>query len=113
MNAKQIKAIELLAQADLTYIEIAEEVGVSVDALRRWRKREDFQAAVTKRCRDLLKESEALLYSAAFKQVKNNGSFQHIKLLLDRIERLEDKAEGRDSDGATVLFTWRPEGVGK
>lgn len=106
MNAKQIKAVELLAQADTTYIDIAEEIGCSVDALRKWRKQEVFQAAVTKRCRDLLKESEALLYSAALEQVKKSGSFQHIKILLDRIEKLEEIADGRGG-AYDVMFSFK------
>ena len=45
-NEYQNKAIELLAQGGQTYIEIAEECGISVDTLRNWRKEPEFQDAV-------------------------------------------------------------------
>jgi len=102
----QEKAIELLAEGGKTYIEVAEAVGISVDTLRRWRKDEDFQDAVRKRCRELLKEAEPDLYAAALQQVKKYGSHQHIKILLERIARLEDIAEGR-GPAYDVMFTWK------
>lgn len=102
----QIKAIELLAEGGKTYIEVAEAVGTSAETLRRWRKDEDFQEAVKKRCRELLKEAEPLLYAVALQQVKKHGSHQHIKILLERLNRLEDIAEGR-GPAYDVMFTWK------
>lgn len=101
------KAIELLAQGGKTYIEVAEEIGVSVDTLRRWRKEQDFQEQVRLRCRELLKEAEPFLYHAALTQIRHNGSHRHIKLLLDRLSRLEDIADGRRGTEYDVMFTWK------
>lgn len=105
-NEKQEMAIELLAEGGKTYIEIADAVGVDVGTLRTWRKDEEFQTSVRNRCRELLKESEAFLYNAALQQVKKNGSHPHIKLLLERLERLEDLADGRGPE-YNVMFTWK------
>lgn len=106
-NEYQNKAIELLAQGGQTYIEIAEECGISVDTLRNWRKEPEFQDAVKTRCRELLKEAEPFLYHSALQQIKKNGSHQHIKLMLDRLARLEDIAEGREEGSYPVMFTWK------
>ena len=105
-NEKQIKAIELLAEGGRKYMEIAENVGVSVDALRDWRKDPEFQAAVRDRCRDLLRETEPFLYRAALAEVSKSGSHQHIKLLLERLARLEDLASGV-GHAHDIMFTWR------
>jgi len=105
-SEQQEKAIELLAEGGRTYIEVSNLVGISNDTLLRWRKDEDFQDAVRKRCRELLKEMEAFLYDAAIKEIKKNGSYQHIKLLLERLGRLEDISEGR-GPAYDVMFTWK------
>lgn len=105
-NEKQLKAIELLAQGGLTYIDVAKIVDVDVGTLRTWRKDQDFQDEVRKACRDLLKEQESFLYNAALEQIRKSGSYQHIKLLLERLERLEDISEGR-GPAYDVMFTWK------
>ena len=102
----QYRAIEYLAHGDHNYIEIAEKCNISVDTLRDWRKEQEFQDAVQKRCRELLKEQESFLYKAALEQVKQSGSHQHIKLLLDRLGRLEDIADGVGPE-YNVMFTWK------
>lgn len=105
-NEKQINAIELLSEGGKTYIEIADLCGVSVDTVRNWRKDPDFQAEVQNRCRQLLKDAEPFLYKSALTQINKSGSYQHIKLLLDRLARLEDLSEGRGQD-FDVMFTWK------
>jgi len=102
------KAIEILAQGNKTYIEVADELGITTETLRRWRKDDDFQCQVRDRCRELLKEAEPLLYSVALQQIKKYGSHQHMKLLLERLNRLEDIAEGR-GPAYDVMFTWKKE----
>jgi hypothetical protein len=49
---------------------------------------------------------EPALYNLAFKKALEDQSWQHIKLLLGRIERLEDIAEGRGQDYA-IMFKWK------
>jgi shikimate kinase len=105
-EASRAQAIELLAEGNKTYIEVAKESDISVDTLREWRKDPSFQSEVRTRCRDLLKEREAFLYNAALQQIKKTGSHQHIKLLLERLERMEDIAEGRGQE-YDVMFTWK------
>lgn len=105
-DARQEKAIELIAHGGRNFQEIATESGVSVETLRDWRKDPEFQVKVKERCRELLKEAEPFLYRAALKAVEKNLSAQHIKLLMDRLERLEDIAEGRGQE-YDVMFTWK------
>lgn len=105
-NEKQVRAIDLLAEGGKTYKEVAELSGVSAETLRDWRKDKAFQDEVKKRCRDLLKEAEPFLYHAALAAIRKNASHQHIKLLLDRLARLEDLAEGRGQE-FDVMFTWK------
>lgn len=105
-NEQQLKAIELLAQGNKTYKEIAELCDTTAETLRQWRKSSEFQEEVRKRCRELLKDMEPALYNLAFKKAVEDGSWQHIKLLLGRIERLEDIAEGRGQDYA-IMFKWK------
>ena len=107
-NESQLKAIELLAKGNKTYKEIADIVGVSAETLRQWRKLPEFQDEVRKRCRELLKDLEPALYNLAFQQAQEKGSWQHIKLLLERIGRLEDIAEGRGQD-YQLIFKWKEE----
>lgn len=105
-NESQIIAIELLAKGDKTYKEVAELSGVSAETLRQWRRDENFQDEIRKRCRELLKDMEPALYNLAFKKAIEDQSWQHIKLLLGRIERLEDIAEGRGQD-YNIMFRWK------
>lgn len=104
-SRKQEIAIELLAQGELSYKEIAAKLDIAYTTLGRWRIQEEFQYAVRKRCHDLLKELEPKLYNAAIKAVEKNGSAPHIKILLERLERLEDIAQGTQG---SVTFTWSP-----
>ena len=105
-NEQQLIAIELLAKGDKTYKEIADIAGTTAETLRQWRKSVEFQDEVRKRCRELLKDMEPALYNLAFKKAIEDQSWQHIKLLLGRIERLEDIAEGRGQDYA-IMFKWK------
>lgn len=105
-DEKQLKAIDLLAEGNKTYIEVSKEVGVDAATLRRWRREPDFQDAVRDECRRLLKQAEPDLYAIALQHAKKKGSFQHIKLLLERLERLEDIADGR-GPAYDVMFTWK------
>lgn len=109
-NESQLQAIELLARGGKTYKDIADLIGVSAETLRTWRKDSEFQDEVRKRCRELLKDMEPSLYNIAFQQVKEKGSWQHIKLLLERIERLDDIAEGRGQD-YNIMFKWKENDV--
>jgi transposase-like protein len=105
-NEQQLIAIELLAQGGKTYKEIAELSDTTAETLRQWRKLPEFQDNIKNRCRELLKDMEPTLYALAFKKAVADGSWQHIKLLLSRIERLEDIAEGRGQDYA-IMFRWK------
>ena len=105
-NEEQVIAIELLARGNKTYKEVADQCGVTTETLRRWRKDDEFQDQVRHACRQMLKEAEPMLYNIALEHAKKKGSFQHIKLLLERLERLEDIADGR-GPAYDVMFTWK------
>lgn len=108
-NEDQITAIELLAEGGYTYKEVAERANCHVDTLRAWRKKPKFQKAVIDRCRELLKESEPILYNSALKRVKEDGSASHIKILMDRLERIEDVIDGMKQPEQEVVVTWKQE----
>jgi hypothetical protein len=105
-NENQIKAIELLSYGNKTYKEIADLCDTTAETLRQWRKLPEFQEEVKKRCREVLKDMEPALYNIALKKAFEDGSWQHIRLLLGRIERLEDIAEGRGQD-YNIMFKWK------
>ncbi len=105
-NESQLIAIELLAQGDKTYKQIATACKTTTETLRRWRKDPEFQQQIVNRCRELLKEMEPDLYSIAFQQAKKKGSWQHIRLLLDRIEKLESTQQN-DSQNFNIIVNWR------
>ena len=105
-NEDQLKAIDLLAQGGKTYKKVAELCNTTAETLRQWRKDPDFQEKVRKTCKELLKDMEPTLYNLAFQKALKTGSWQHIKLLLERIERLEDIAEGRGQD-YSIMFKWK------
>lgn len=106
---KKDRAVELLAEGSKTFTEVAQELHITTETLRRWRKQDDFQADVRSKCREILVAAEPMLYNIALEHAKAKGSFQHIKILLERIERLEDIADGVGPDYG-VMFTWKKTG---
>lgn len=105
-NEDQLKAIDLLSQGGKTYKEIAELCDTTAETLRQWRKNSEFQDEVRKACKELLRDMEPTLYNLAYQRALESGSWQHIKLLLERIERLEDIADGRGQD-YSIMFKWK------
>jgi len=104
LNAKQIEAIEVLAIGGKTYIDMASDLGIDVVTLRTWRKDPEFSEAVIKRARELLKDALPDIYSSLVREARK-GNFNHIRLVLEHLERLEMDPLARVQDSYT--FTWK------
>ena len=75
-NEKQLLAIELLARADyegMTQQQIAEEVGVDVRTIRRWKNDQRFRDAVGRKSMELITELSPVIFktTAEFLQSKD------------------------------------------
>lgn len=75
-NEKQLLAIELLARADyegMTQQQIADEVGVDVRTLRRWKNDQRFKNAVGRKSMELITELSPVIFktTAEFLQSKD------------------------------------------
>lgn len=98
------KAIELLALGTHTYKEIAEECNITQVTLRRWRKDPEFAKAVLEQSRQLLKDKLPAIYNVLSDNALS-GSHQHIKLIIDHIEKLEELKQVADQ--GSISFTWK------
>jgi hypothetical protein len=99
---KQLKAIELLAQGELSGEAITVELKMSRSNLCRWKKDPDFMQAIVERSRQLLKETLPQIYKSLTNNSKK-GSHNHIKVYLDHLEKLE---EAKANTG-TITFIWK------
>lgn len=104
-SRKQLKAIELLAETtELQQKEIACEVGVSETTFRKWKRNPEFIQAVITRSRELVKEALPDIYKSLSNNAKK-GEPQHIKIVLDHLEKLEQMRE--KANEGSITFTWR------
>ena len=103
-SLKQLKAIELLAEGALSHGEIAGQIGVNPNTITRWKKDPKFMHAIVMRARKMLKEDLPLVYKSLSKQ-SIDGSAQHIRIMLDHLDALDNAHAGQ----TTVSFTWKSE----
>jgi AcrR family transcriptional regulator len=98
-TGKQLKAIEMLARPDneLSLQEIADELGINQSTLWRWRRKEDFQKAVTELAYSCLKDELPRLFkSLADKAI--GGNVKAMELMLkyagNYVEKIETRVSG-------------------
>lgn len=101
-EAKKAKAIELLAIAEQTQVEIAKVVGVSEQTICAWKRDPEFMKGVVDRSRELLKETLPGVYRALSKRSKK-GSDRHIKIFLEHLEKLEESK----AKEVNINFSWK------
>ena len=75
-NEKQLLAIELLARAEyegMTQQQVADEVGVAVRTIRRWKQEKSFKDAVGRKSMELITELSPVIFktTAEFLQSKD------------------------------------------
>lgn len=100
-TAKQIKCIELLAVSELTQKQIAEQLEIGQSTLSEWKNSPEFYTEVIRRARELLKISLPDIYRSLVKKAKE-GSYSHIKLMLEHIEHIEKLFLSQPN----ISFTW-------
>lgn len=101
-DEKQLIAIDLLAEG-YNCTQVAEQIGMSVSAVTRWRQNPQFLQAVVDKARDRLRaELPGLYKTAANKAVL--GSDRHLKIILDHLDNI-DKRVSEDSS-KNITFTW-------
>lgn len=105
-SVKQIKCIEFLAIGEMTQNKMAEILEINNSTISEWKRDINFQMAVIDRARELLKESLPEIYKALREKAKK-GNFQHIKLMLEHLEKLEE-LKRRQSN---ITFTWSLDGA--
>lgn len=105
--AKQALAIDLLAHGGYTVEKVAFEIDVAASTVHRWRQMPEFNEAVIARARQLLRDRLPEVYTALVDEAAQ-GHHQHIKILLDHVEKLEEKAHATEE--RSITFTWRRTG---
>jgi len=104
-NKRQLLAIELMARGNYKHLkEITKEVGCSEKTIYKWRNDPLFMAAVVDRSREIIKESLPSVYKVLSKEA-GKGTHQHIKILLEHLERLEEQ-KTKALEGM-ITFTWK------
>lgn len=100
---KQERGIELMASGSVDVPGMATDAGVHVATVYRWMKMPGFMERVIARSRELLKAKLPEVYKS-LGDASAKGSYNHTKIMLDHIEKLEDIKAGVTS----VTFTWLP-----
>lgn len=107
-SAKQNEAIELLATGKFKQVQVADMIGVDQSLISVWKRDPDFIESIIKRSRQLLRDNLPDIYAVTNKEA-STGSYQHIKILLEHIEKLERL---NDSNDKVITLKWaEPKGV--
>lgn len=94
-SEKQIQAIGLLSlpnKGGFTFDEIAEQCGISIRQLHRWRKQHEFKAAIVEQSLDNVKEVLPNVLKAHTKQAEK-GNVKAIELFYKLFGLLVEKQE--------------------
>jgi len=110
LTLKQLKATDIIATNTrnedgtvMTNAQIASEVGISERTLIKWKKIPEFMETVISKSRVFLKQMLPNVYDILGKDAAR-GSHQHIKLLLDHLDRLEEM--NSKAHQGSFTFTW-------
>jgi hypothetical protein len=109
-SSNQIAAIEWLATSKFdrhppTQGLLADQLGVSLVTISRWKRKPEFNEAVTARARELLGSDLSEIY-ASLRREAIAGSFQHIKLALELAGEYTERRELTGADGGAIVVEW-------
>ena len=99
----QLRVIGLLSEGKFTLNNVSEQTNVSLPTLHRWKNNPQFMDAIIDRARANLKHFLPQLYTKLAKQALG-GDFQHMKLMLEHLERLEELKD--KCSKSAITFTW-------
>ena len=112
LNRKQIQAAQLIADGDLTYQEIAKEVGVDNDTITNWKKKPEFLDRIDKIRADYAQAVRARGIAVREKRVEEaNRRHRLLQQVID--ERARDPLMVGVAGGRTGLMTRTVKEIGK
>jgi hypothetical protein len=103
LSSKKLQAIELMAASTINNVEVMRQLNIPQRTFYKWKKEKEFMDALLARSRELLKESLPNVYNK-LTELSVGGSHQHMKILLDHLEKLEEWASRADQ--GNITFTW-------
>jgi len=103
MNPNQLQAIELMCTGDMTQQEVAKQIGVTEQTICVWKRDSKFIELLLVAAREHLKQYLPDIYKTTVKKAKA-GSYQHIKLILEHLERIEELRNGNKPGSFTVSW---------
>ena len=102
-SSPKMKAIELFSEGTYNNKQVAELVDVCPNTITEWRKDPLFMDDIIELSRSLLRGRLAPIYNKLAVKAEN-GSYQHIKLLLEHLDNLEEhKSKNADK---VITFVW-------
>lgn len=92
-----------MAVGGRTNISVCEEAGITEATLYRWLKDPMFCKLIVDRAREILKARIPDLYHVGAGHAED-GSAAHLKIILDHIDKLEERASATKE--ASITFRW-------
>lgn len=102
LHDKQLLAVEIIStpkRGGMTYLQVAEEVGVDESTLHRWRKRDDFYDAVNKAVIRKSQDRLAEMFEAAIDGVIDDKNAALFRTIIQTHGLLTEKVEVSDGKG--------------
>jgi len=105
LTPQMLKAIELLKTGDISQKDVADQIGVARQTITQWKKENLFIDELLNASKQWLKQHIPEIYKSAAKEAKN-GSYQHTKVILDHLDRLEE-IKNQNTARGNISFTWQ------
>lgn len=97
LNPKQLKAIELLLCGNISLAGIAEEVGVSVSTVSKWKNSEEFANEYSARLKEVMNDAAVKAFKTVTDIMSNSDSdSSRLSAAKDLLDRAGYKAKDND-----------------